>query len=103
MSSTSLFAFFISLSFANPENVMGSEISLYSSGLSQFQKGNFHQAALIFRSIHSSSSDSRAKKRASYLLAHSLAHTNKIDESIKFANSCATKAVKKKGVVAVEK
>ena len=28
---------------------------------------------------------------------------NQIDESIKFANSCATKAVKKKGVVAVEK
>jgi len=78
-----LFAFFISLSFANPENVMGSEIRPYSSGLSQFQKGNFHQAALLFRSIHSSSSDSRAKKRASYLLAHSLAHTNKLDESIK--------------------
>ena len=76
------FAFFISLSFANPENVMGSEIRPYSSGLSQFQKGNFHQAALLFRSIHSSSSDSRAKKRASYLLAHSLAHTNKLDESI---------------------
>ena len=78
-----LFAFFISLSFANPESVMGSEIKPYSSGLSQFQKGNFHQAALLFRSIHSSSSDSRAKKRASYLLAHSLAHTNKLDESIK--------------------
>ena len=78
-----LFAFFISLSFANPENVMGSKIRPYSSGLSQFQKGNFHQAALLFRSIHSSSSDSRAKKRASYLLAHSLAHTNKLDESIK--------------------
>ena len=77
-----LFAFFISLSFANPESVMGSEIKPYSSGLSQFQKGNFHQAALLFRSIHSSSSDSRAKKRASYLLAHSLAHTNKLDESI---------------------
>ena len=78
-----LFAFFISLSFANPENVMGSKIRPYSSGLSQFQKGNFHQAALLFRSIHSSSSDSRAKKRASYLLAHSLARTNKLDESIK--------------------
>ena len=78
-----LFAFFISLSFANPESVIGSEIKPYSSGLSQFQKGNFHQAALLFRSIHSSSSDSRAKKRASYLLAHSLAHTNKLDESIK--------------------
>ena len=77
-----LFAFFISLSFANPENVMGSEIRPYSSGLSQFQKGNFHQAALLFRSIHSSSSDSREKKRVSYLLAHSLAHTNKLDESI---------------------
>ena len=77
-----LFAFFISLSFANPENVMGSEIRPYSSGLSQFQKGNFHQAALLFRSIHSSSSDSREKKRGSYLLAHSLAHTNKLDESI---------------------
>jgi len=78
-----LFAFFISLSFANPESVMGSEIKPYSSGLSQFQKGNFHQAALLFRSIHSSSSDSREKKRVSYLLAHSLAHTNKLDESIK--------------------
>jgi len=77
-----LFAFFISLSFANPENVMGSETKPYSSGLSQFQKGNFHQAALLFRSIHSSSSDSREKKRVSYLLAHSLAHTNKLDESI---------------------
>ena len=77
-----LFAFFISLSFANPESVMGSEIKPYSSGLSQFQKGNFHQAALLFRSIHSSSSDSREKKRVSYLLAHSLAHTNKLDESI---------------------
>ena len=78
-----LFAFFISLSFANPESVMGSEIKPYSSGLSQFKKGNFHQAALLFRSIHSSSSDSREKKRVSYLLAHSLAHTNKLDESIK--------------------
>jgi len=77
-----LFAFFISLSFANPESVMGSEIKPYSSGLSQFKKGNFHQAALLFRSIHSSSSDSREKKRVSYLLAHSLAHTNKLDESI---------------------
>ena len=77
-----LFAFFISLSFANPESVMGSEIRPYSSGLSQFQKGNFHQAALLFRSIHSSSSDSLEKKRVSYLLAHSLAHTNKLDESI---------------------
>ena len=77
-----LFAFFISLSFANPENVMGSEIRPYSSGLSQFQKGNFHQAALLFRSIHSSSSDSLEKKRVSYILAHSLARTNKLDESI---------------------
>ena len=77
-----LFAFFISLSFANPESVMGSETKSYSSGLSQFQKGNFHQAALLFRSIHSSSSDSLEKNRVSYLLAHSLARTNKLDESI---------------------
>ena len=77
-----LFTFFILLSFANPESVIGSEIKPYSSGLSQFQKGNFHQAALLFRSIHSSSSDSLEKNRVSYLLAHSLARTNKLDESI---------------------
>ena len=61
---------------------MGREAKSYSSGLSQFQKGNFHQAALLFRSIHSSSSNSLEKKRVSYLLAHSLARTNKLDESI---------------------
>ncbi len=78
----SLFAFFISLSLANPESVMGREAKSYSSGLSHFHKGNFHQAALLFRSIHSSSSNSLEKKRVSYLLGHSLARTNKLDESI---------------------
>ena len=78
----SLFAFFILLSFANPESVMGKETESYSSGLSQFHKGNFHQAVLLFRSTHSSSSNSLEKKRVSYLLAHSLARTNKLDESI---------------------
>ncbi|HIL27410.1 MAG TPA: tRNA (adenosine(37)-N6)-dimethylallyltransferase MiaA, partial [Nitrospinaceae bacterium] len=49
-----LFAFFISISFANPENVMGSESKTYSYALSQFQQKNFHQAAVLFQSIHSS-------------------------------------------------
>jgi len=78
----SLFAFFILFSFVNPERAIGSESKPYSSGLSHFQKGNFHQAVLLLRSIVSSSLDSREKKRSSYLLAHCLAHTNKLDESI---------------------
>ena len=77
-----LFAFFIPILFVNPENVMGSESKTYSYALSQFQQKNFHQAALLLRSIHSSTSNLVEKKRTSYLLAHSLAHTDKLNESI---------------------
>ena len=77
-----IFAFFLILSLVNSENAIGKEAKAYSSALSQFQKGNFHQAALLFRSIYSSTPDTTEKKRASYLLAHSLANTNKLDESI---------------------
>jgi len=77
-----IFVFFLILPLVNPENTIGKEAKSYSSALSQFQKGNFHQAALLFRSIYSSTPDTTEKKRASYLLAHSLANTNKLDQSI---------------------
>ena len=77
-----IFAFFLILSLVNPENTIGKETKAYFSALSQFQKGNFHQAALLFRSIYSSTPDTIEKKRASYLLAHSLAHIDKLDDSI---------------------
>ena len=68
--------------FGTPLNTMASKTSSYSSALSQFQKGNYHQAALLLHSIHSSAPDSVEGKRALYLLAHSLAHTQKPDEAI---------------------
>jgi tRNA dimethylallyltransferase len=77
-----IFAFFILLSFVNPKNTTGNETKKYSSALSFFQKEDYHQAALLFNSIRTSTSNLIEKNRSSYLLAHSLAHNNKLDESI---------------------
>ena len=77
-----IFAFFLLLSLVNPENTIGRETKEYSSALSFFQKGNYHQAALLFSSIRTSTANLIEKNRSSYLLAHSLAHNNKLDESI---------------------
>ena len=77
-----IFAFFLLLSFVNPGNTIGSETKEYSSALSFFQKGDYHQAALLFNSIRTSTQSLIEKNRSSYLLAHSLAHNNKLNESI---------------------
>ena len=61
---------------------MGSETKEYSSALSVFQKGDYHQAALLFSSIRTSTQNLIEKNRSSYLLGHSLAHNKKLDESI---------------------
>ena len=77
-----IIAFFLILSLINPGKTIGSENKGYSFALLQFQNKNFHQAALLFRSIYSSTPNSIEKKRAYYLLAHSLVHTGKLNEPI---------------------
>ena len=76
-----VFILFILVSFAGPQNTPANEIS-YSSALSDFKNEDFYQAATLFRSIRSSVTDPIVIKRTSYLLAHSLARVNKLDESI---------------------
>ena len=54
----------------------------YSSALSQFQKENYIQAAILFQKIHSSNPNSKDGKRALYLLGHSLTKVKKSSEAI---------------------
>ena len=70
------------LNFADPLNASAHGKDPYSVAFSKYQKGDYHQSALLFRSIHASSTKSTEGKRALYLLAHSLTHTNKPQEAI---------------------
>jgi tRNA dimethylallyltransferase len=78
-----IFAFFLLLSFVTPESTIGGETKEYTSALAHFQKKEYHQAALLFSSIRTSTPNLIEINRSSYLLAHSLAHNNNLSESIK--------------------
>ncbi len=77
-----VFILFTLVSLVGPQNTLANETKSYSSALSEFKNEDFHQAAMSFRSIYSSTTNPIERKRASYLLAHSLVHINKLDESI---------------------
>ena len=68
--------------FAPQLNTTGNASNSYSKAYAMFQKGDYHQAAVLLRSIHSSDPNSTHGKRALYLLAHSLNNTNKPLEAI---------------------
>ncbi len=71
------------LTLTNPLPSVANDKDPYSEAFLTYQKGDYHQAALLFRSVHASAPESTEGKRSLYLEAHSLTHISKPQEAIK--------------------
>jgi len=59
----------------------------FASALYKFKKGEYSQAALLFRSVQKTGADSTEAKQALYLLGHSLAQANEPEKAIEVFQS----------------
>ncbi|MCH8157158.1 MAG: tRNA (adenosine(37)-N6)-dimethylallyltransferase MiaA, partial [Nitrospinae bacterium] len=72
----------VMLVLSHPPQAAADDSDNFSSALYKFKKGEFNQAALLFRRIQEAAPDSNEGKRALYLLGHSLARINEPEKAV---------------------